>query len=388
MKKSLPTSYLIIVTVLVVGILAAVLIVKTAPKPEKRAVERVVPLVQVQQIEIKQQRPSWSAGATTDAKAKVALVAQVSGQILSLHEQAIPGMFLKKGRVLASIDDSTYRQTVLQKQASVTQARANLDMELGQAQNALNDYKLSGMRLSKEAKVLALRKPQLASVKAALKIAKADLAKAKLDLKRTTLTMPFDGYVLQNHVNQGSYVNSNAQVFDILASDEFWLEIKVPSTFASILDIDSAGHIMALAQGESNQHRLAQVLSILPAVDASDRQIKVLLKIESPLKSDPFSIRYGEYLQVTVFAKLFDDALLVNNQFVNDDNTVWLVDAQSKLQKRSVDILYRQRDQVWLKAELKAGDALLKSPLPFMSPGMEVRIQPPVTSAPISQGAK
>lgn len=388
MKKSLPASYLIILAVLVVGILAAVLIVKTAPKPEKRSVERVIPLVQIKQIEGKQQRPSWSAGATTDAKTKVALVAQVSGQIEALHEQAIPGMFLKKGSVLATIDDSTYRQTFLQKQASVTQARANLDMELGQAQNALNDYKLSGMRLSKEAKVLALRKPQLASVKAALKIAKADLAKAKLDLKRTTITMPFDGYVLQNHVNQGSYVNNNAQVFDVLASDEFWLEIKVPSAFASILDAEHSAQIATLTQGKNDQPRLAQVLSVLPSVDATDRQIKVLLKIEAPLKSDPFSIRYGEYLQVTVFAKLFDDALLINNQFVNDDNTIWLVDAQNKLQKRPVDILYRQRDQVWLKAELKEGDVLLKSPLPFMSSGMEVRIQTPVKSAPISQGAK
>lgn len=384
MKKSLPTSYLVMFAVLVVGILAAVSIVKTAPKPEKRAVERVIPLVQVQKITDKQQRPSWTAGATTDAKTKVALVAQVSGQITTLHEQAIPGAFLKKGSVLAKIDESTYRQTFLQKQASVVQAQANLDMELGQAQNALNDYNLSGMRLSKDAKTLALRKPQLASVKAALKFAKADLAKAKLDLKRTTLTMPFDGYVLKNHVNQGSYVNNSAMVFDVLASDKFWLEIKVPSEFSSILDIDTAAHIKTLTQGKNDSHRLAKILSVLPLVDANDRQIKVLLEIESPLNAQPFSVRYGEYLEVTVFAHSLDDALLINNQFVNDDNTIWLVDAQSKLQKRSVDILYRQRDQVWLKAQLKEGDVLLKSPLPFMATGLEVRIQTPVNT----QGAK
>ena len=261
-------------------------------------------------------------------------------------------------------------------------------MELGQAQNALNDYKLSGMRLSKEAKILALRKPQLASVKAALKIAKADLAKAKLDVKRTTVVMPFDGYILHNHINQGSYVNNNAMVFDVLASDEFWLEIKVPAAFASILDVENAAQVQTLSRKPSDQARAAQVLSILPSVDASDRQIKVLLKIDAPLEKEPFSIRYGEYVQVTVFAKLFEDALLINNQFVNDDDTIWLVDAQSKLQKRPVNILYRQRDQVWLKAELQAGDALLKSPLPFMTPNLAVRIQAPVNSAPISQGAK
>jgi len=388
MKKSLPTSYLLILAVLVVGILAGVFIVKSAPKPEKRKQEITVPLVQVTQIEAKQQRPSWSAGATADAKTKVTLVAQVSGQINILDAQAIPGAFLKKGSVLAKIDDSTYRQTFLQKQAAVIQAQASLDMELGQAQNALNDYKLSGMRLSKEAKILALRKPQLASVKAALKIAKADLAKAKLDLKRTTVVMPFDGYILHNHINQGSYVNNNAMVFDVLASDEFWLEIKVPAAFASILDVENAAQVQTLSRKPSDQARAAQVLSILPSVDASDRQIKVLLKIDAPLEKEPFSIRYGEYVQVTVFAKLFEDALLINNQFVNDDDTIWLVDAQSKLQKRPVNILYRQRDQVWLKAELQAGDALLKSPLPFMTPNLAVRIQAPVNSAPISQGAK
>ena len=109
MKKSLPTSYLLILAVLVVGILAGVFIVKSAPKPEKRKQEITVPLVQVTQIEAKQQRPSWSAGATADAKTKVTLVAQVSGQINTLDGQAIPGAFLKKGSVLAKIDDSTYR---------------------------------------------------------------------------------------------------------------------------------------------------------------------------------------------------------------------------------------------------------------------------------------
>jgi RND family efflux transporter MFP subunit len=384
MNVALSKPYFIMLAVLVAGVIGATAIVKSAPTPQKRAVERVIPLVEVQKITDKQQRPSWTAGATTDAKTKVALVAQVSGQITTLHEQAIPGAFLKKGSVLAKIDESTYRQTLLQKQASVVQAQANLDMELGQAQNALNDYKLSGMRLSKDAKTLALRKPQLASVKAALKFAKADLAKAKLDLKRTTLTMPFDGYVLKNHVNQGSYVNNNAMVFDVLASDKFWLEIKVPSEFASILDIDAAAHIKTLTQGKNDSHRLAKILSVLPLVDANDRQIKVLLEIESPLNAQPFSVRYGEYLEVTVFAHSLDDALLINNQFVNDDNTIWLVDAQSKLQKRSVDILYRQRDQVWLKAQLKEGDVLLKSPLPFMATGLEVRIQTPVNT----QGVK
>ena len=190
--------------VLIVGILAlglglAITLVKTAPKPQKKIQKEVAPLVEIRSIESANTRATWLAGAAVNAKASVNLVAQVSGQVVAINSQVLPGAFVKKGTVLANIDDRNYRLVVDQKQAALVQAQSNLDVELGQVQNARADYKLSGMQLKQDAKALALREPQLAAAKAAVAMASADLKKAQLDLTNANVFDAIEKGTAVNH---------------------------------------------------------------------------------------------------------------------------------------------------------------------------------------------
>lgn len=361
--------------ILLVGGISAKVLIDTAPAPKKKTAEKIVPLVEVTPLDVGVYRASWQAGGNVNAKPSVKLMAQVTGQVISIHKQAAPGAMLKKGDVLGQVDDSNYRLIVAQKKAALVQAQSNLAVEMGQVKNAENNYKLSGLQLNATAKSLALRDPQLAASKAALDIAKADLAKAQLDLERTQLRMPFDGHVMSMNLTQGSFVSAGTQVFELVDSAEFWLQVKVPQSFVSVLD---TGHSVEIKKSQQwgEQSREGIIKHILPAVDASDRQVRVLIAIKEPLSDahQGLKIRYNDYVNVTLYGRQFDNVYQLSNDALNADNQLWVVDNKNTLQLRDVSIVYKGRYHVWANVDAQLGDQILATRLQIASQDMAVRV--------------
>lgn len=360
--------------ILSVGVGLAYVLINSAPKPQKKAVAAFKPLVETTQLVKGTYYPTWQTGGSVNAKPSVKLMAQVTGQIVKVNEQAIPGAKRQKGDLLALVDPANYELVVAQKQAALVQAQSALAVERGQVKNAENNYKLSNLSLNKTAKSLALREPQLASATAALKIAEAELKKAKLDLSRTQLRMPFDGHVVNIHLTQGSFVNANTQVFELVDSSEFWVHVKVPQGFVNLLDSKAPVTITPTALADSVS-RKGYVKNILPAVDVNDRQVRVLVAIEQPLMANPFSVRFNDYVNITLHAAPLENVYQLAIDALNEDNTIWVVDSERTLQLRPAKIVYKGRYHVWVNLDLKDGDVALKSRLQIAAPNMPVRVQ-------------
>lgn len=364
-----------VVMILLLGGALATVLIKTAPTPQKKDAQKVTPLVDVKPLEAGAYRPSWLAGGTVNAKPSVKLMAQVTGQVVSIHQQAAPGAMLKKGDVLGQVDASNYRLIVAQKQAALVQAQSNLAVEMGQVKNAENNYKLSGLQLNDTAKSLALRDPQLAASKAALEIAKADLAKAQLDLERTQLRMPFDGHVMSMNLTQGSFVSAGTEVFELVDSSEFWLQVKVPQSFVAVLDKQQAVQIKKPQQW-GDQARQGVIKHILPAVDSADRQVRVLIAIKEPL-ADAYKgtqVRYNDYVDVVLYGREFENVYELSNDALNENNQLWVVDNSNTLQLRHASVVYKGRYHLWANVDAQAGDQILETRLQIATPGMAVRI--------------
>ena len=366
-------KHFLILMILLVGVGGAMALIKTAPKPQKKPIVVQAPLVELKVFQSLNTRPTWQGGASVNAKAIVKLVTQVAGQIEAVPNSVLPGAFVKKGQLLAQVDRANYQLVVTQKTAQVTQAQASLDMELAQVQNAKSDYKLSGMQLRSAAKSLALREPQLASAQAVLASAQADLEKAQLDLERTYLRMPFNGHVMKQLVGVGAYVNNASPIFEVVSSDAYWLEVKVPQNFIAIMDQEQKVKINKLG---SNEFREGIILSVLPQVDETDRQIRVLISIQDPLAlhQEALAIRYNDYVQVTMKGKKFKNIVQLQTDDLNGENKIWVVDSELILQKRLVKVIYSGRRMTWAEVSKKIGDRLLSSPLALSKVGMSVRV--------------
>jgi len=353
--------------ILLIGLIIAGVIYKTAPKPKRGEEVKQVRLVETLELQRITLRPQWQGGGEVSAAQRVQLSAQVAGRIEQLEAHAVPGAILAKEQPLATIEQQDYQLQVQQQQAAVIQAQATLDLENGQAQLAKEEYDLAKGQLNTELKnsALVLRKPQIAAAEAGLKTAQVNLALAKLKLERTDIRMPFKGQIISRSINNGSQVNTGSMLFDVVSTDEFWLQVKVPQQFLSILDRSKP---VVITSG--NHQREAEVLHSLVEVDAKDRQAKILISIKNP---DNSALLIGSYVDVLLFADTIENAFVIENKYLKDDGKVWVVN-DNKLFKRTPKVIYQSRDKTWIESGFKAGDRLLKSNLGVVTEGTPVRI--------------
>jgi len=353
--------------ILLIGLIIAAVIYKTAPKPQRGEEVKQVRLVEILELKRVTLRPQWQGGGEVSAAQRVQLSAQVAGRIEQLETHAVPGAILAEDQRLASIEQHDYQLQVQQQQAAVIQAQASLDLEKGQAQLAKEEYDLAKGQLKTELKnnALVLRKPQIAAAEAGLKTAQVNLALAKLKLERTDIRMPFKGQIISRSINNGSQVNSGSMLFDVVSTDEFWLQVKVPQQFLSILDRSKP---VVITSG--NHQREAEVLHSLVEVDAKDRQAKILISIKNP---DSSALLIGSYVDVLLFADTIENAFVIENKYLKDDGKVWVVN-DNKLFKRSPKVIYQSRDKTWIESGFMAGDSLLNSNLGVVTEGTPVRI--------------
>lgn len=360
------------VSILIIGLAVAAAIFWTAPKPQRAEEKRPVRLVEVDELVRVTLRPEWLGGGEVSAAQRVQLSAQVSGRIEQLTSQAIPGAILAKDHVLAVIEKQDYILQVQQHQAALIQAQASLDLEKGQAQLAKEEYDLAKSQLNTELKNndLVLRKPQIAAAEAGVKTAQANLALAQLQLARTSIRMPFNGQIVSRSINTGSQVNIGSPLFDLISTDEFWLQVKVPQQFLSILDMTQPVLITA-----GSYQREADILHSLVDVDPSDRQARILISIKNPATTP---LLVGTYVDVLLFAKSLENAYVIENKYIKDDGKVWVVN-DNKVYKRRPKIIYQSREKSWLVSDslesgFSEGDRLLKSNLGVVTEGTPVRI--------------
>ena len=300
MQASLKTALLSMVVLLAAAAVSYGIVV-TAPKPGKKNASDAARLVEAQLLKRQSSRPVWRSGGVVQAAEQVSLTPQVSGRVVALSKDAVPGAWLERGSLLVQIEDDDYQLVLAQRMAAVTQAKADLDIERGEAALAREEYSLSGQALSSAERALVLREPQLAKAEAALANAQALLQQAQLDVKRTQVRMPFDGQLLSRSVSSASYVTPSSSMFELVRTDTFWLEVRLPRHFLPWLDGDQPV-IVRQPNWPKSQQRHARIVNVLAGVDSSDRQTRVLLAIDQPLNGAP-SVLVNEYLDVSVVGK-------------------------------------------------------------------------------------
>ncbi len=84
-------------------------------------------------------------------------------------------------------------------------------------------------------------------------------------------------------------------------------------------------------------------------------------------------ILLGSYLKVRINAGFFDDIYSIPRQAMREGDVIWVQDNEDKLQVRPVQIVWRRKDDVLAKIDLKQGDRLILSRLQSPLPGIEVR---------------
>ena len=327
--------------------------------------------------------PTWLASGVVIPSEEVNVLSEVSGIIESINPLARPGALLAKDDFLLTIEQTDYLLNLAAAEAQLVQAQADFDLEA--AERRLAKEELSYMDNVDESSLemtLVLREPQFKTAQAKLAIAKVNVEKAHVALARTKAAMPFRGKLISKNVGLGSKVGQNSSLFNIVNVDAFWVEVKVPRSFLNILNEQAPVTLSQEKLWGKNKSRQARIIAVLPSLDSSDRQAKVLLEVEDPLNiaNSNRSVKHPEiFINDFVNAELkglpIENAITIKSHWLQADNSLWVVDKNNTLQKRFVTILFKGRDLIYVSGNFQHGDKALDEKPGIAAADVQVKIK-------------
>jgi RND family efflux transporter MFP subunit len=370
--------------VIIAGIAGAAYITKSAPKARKRPPTRMAPLVQVISVNPANHGVTVSAMGTAVPAREITLEARVSGEIVAIHPEFTVGGFLAKDSEILRIDPQDYQLALTLARARVKDAESKLKLLEAESEAAKEEWR-ELYRDQDQARnlppPLVFKQPQLSAAKAMLTAQKAEVKKAQLNLSRTRVRAPFNALVRAKQVDIGSQVSGQEKLAELVGTDAYWIQASIP--------VDRLNWIMIprhpAEPGSSvrilhrNGYEMAgTVIKLLGDLGSEGRMARILVEVKDPLhfkkaeKNQP-ALLIGEYVRIEIEGRKLQNVYQIPRTALRDDSDIWIVNKDSKLEIRQVEILWRDAKTVLLREGLEPEDQLIISDLPAPIDGMPVQ---------------
>jgi RND family efflux transporter MFP subunit len=367
----------------------------------------------------------------------VHIAPEVSGKIVHVHPKLEVGEVIPKGETLFTVDDQNYRATYADAHASVAQMKASiqrlekqyqLDLErqktiernrelsrkqyervkklfeknkvgtlsgVDQAEQAYNAASDSADQMARQ---IALYPIQIKEAESALASARARLTLAEINLKRCKVAAPFDGRVKSAGLEIDQFV-SPGQIVLTLADDSL-IEIHVPidsrdakewlrfkprddnqksAWFAGLEPVACNIRWTENPEGnvwEGRLHRVVlfkqqtRTLTVAVRIDAENAASQT--EAELPLVE-------GMFCSVQIPGKTLQKVFRLPRWAVTFDNTVYIANAENRLQTVPVTVARTEGESVYISKGLNPGDTVITTRLidPLENALLEVDFKDP-----------
>jgi len=385
-QKNLWLSVILPLVILVGVVVLVNVMTSSKPKAFNRKPPETVETVEIAPVKYEDYQVFIDSYGNIEASTSSQLVAQVSGQVISVADNFKTGLPIKKGQELLQVDARDYQIEVRIAGAEVANAQLAMNEEKARAEQALKDWKK--INPNKKANALVLREPQLASAKASLEAATARLEKAKLALSRATVTAPYDGYIIQRLVSVGELINTNTPVATIFSSDSLEARLPVPSNKVQFLKSPSKG----AAQVKLEADFAGQTESWIVPVDRSDsvideetRQWYVTAKLPSDFLTVNPKVKVGQFVSAEIEGELLEDVVVVPSTILTADDQIFVY-REGAVYRRDIRILWQDEkstviDPYGAEPNLEEGEQLVISRLSFVADGAKARLKDAMTGA-------
>lgn len=331
------------------------------------------PTVKVEAVQAQDYQVLITSHGEVQALEMTNLAAQVSGEVTSWHPEFVPGGLVRRGEVLFSIEKDSYQAALLQAQANLSLAKANLIQEQARGEVAANEAK----NLPKDKVTdLYLRKPQLLSAQAELKSAQARLKIAERDLANCEVTAPYDALVLTRNLGSGQYVSQGMGVAQLNNIET--AEVVFPIAgfdYAFLPDRMQGMQANIVSKGINGFTREAVIARDLGVVDKATRMSQMVVRIDDPysLNSTLPPVKFGSYVEVNFAGKTLQHIYRLPQELVNN-RTVWLIDQDNKLQPRKVEVMREEGAYMLISGGLNDQDKIVITVPEYPQKGMEVKL--------------
>lgn len=167
--------------------------------------------------------------ARSDVAARLSF--NVSGRLKSVNVK--PGQFVKKGALIAEVDDSFFKLKVAEVRASLKQTASELEHAKARYERVQKLYVNRSSSLSD----LDSARTAYDSAKANRRAMQTRLEQAQLELSYTKLKAPLDGSVSEIHVRKGENISAATNIATISSTKNIEVPISVPGSMIDAIKV-------------------------------------------------------------------------------------------------------------------------------------------------------
>ena len=335
-----------------------------------RVPDVVAPQVDIIAVDQKDHQPPILSYGTVQSYFETTLTPQVSGQITEVAEGFRVGNMVKKGALLARIDDTDYTAVLAQESANLTTAKRTLLEEEIKAKQAEQDWRASGRNIN-SASDFVLRKPQLEAARANIQSAMATEAKAKADIERTMIRAPYDAVVLERMASLGNYANQQQPLGKLVATERVEVRLPLTADQAALIDLpglhqENAARLTVTLTSATKAGAEWQgwLMRTEPSVDPQNQVTYVIAEVEGPYQAKPEPLVVGTFVNARIPGRVIAGSYKIPEAALVNDAYVWVVSNEDKLCRITAKRVYGHEAHVYLRLsdkELQA--AAIKPPL-------------------------
>lgn len=325
-----------------------------------------------------------------EALAEFVVAPKVSGRV----ERVIVNIAdtVKRGQVVAELDNDEYVQAVAQAQADLEVARANLSKAKSDLEIANREFKRTVSLLKRgivsDSDFDAASQDQLAK-QAQLKVAEAQLAKAESSLETANIRLGYtkvtagwtggdeDRVVAERYVDEGQTVAANAPLLLIVELNPIVGVVFV--TERDYAHLKPGQFVSLTTDAYPGEQHTGRIDRIAPVFRKSSRQAR----IEMTIDNSQHHLKPGMFIRATVALVQVPEATIVPEQALttrNDKSGVFIISEDGRsVVWREVKVGIRESDRVQVEGEglsgrvVTLGQQLVNDGSPITIPAEQIK---------------
>lgn len=294
----------------------------------------------------------------------VEVAPKTGGRLTSVSVQL--GDPVRRGQVIAKVEDREIREQVNQAEASLEVSKATIrqreadlkvaELNFDRSKNLFERQLLAKQSLDDaESKYLA-SEAQIDLSKAQLNQTDARLRELRINLQNTTVTSPVDGFVGKRHVDPGAMVSQNQPIASVVEISRLKLIVNVVEKDLRLVDTGDTGEVEVDAYpGEKFRGRIARVA---PVLDPATRTASMEIEIQN---SDN-RLKPGMYARVSLVVEERKGTLVAPKSAVIDFESkrgVWVPNDEKRARFVPVQLGIEDHERVEITSGLKEGDRIV-----------------------------
>ena len=305
--------------------------------------------------------PTALYSATVISRDDAKLAGEIAGRLTWVAEV---GDRFREGESVARLDDTFYRQQVIEERSIIQREQAKYDFHTRQVERLeklLTENNIAQSQVDQERMDRSVAHNNILS-------AQARLSQAEERLKRTTILAPFGGVVSERWLQAGEWADHGDAIVRLVSTENLEIETHIP---AASLGLVSVGAPLAYTDGKGSG--VGTVRTIVPVGGEVSRLYELRISVSDP------TLSAGNLLQVAVPTAHPREAMLVPRDALilrREGVHVYRINGESVAERVAVQTGIAEADYIEVVGEIREHDRVVIRGGENLRPGMTVMVQP------------